>query len=325
MGSRGIGRRAVIGLAAGAAALWAAAAGAQERPLLLTLGTATEGGGFAVFGAALAAAVTAADPALTLELRPTEGSAANIPLLEEERIDLGLIQGTSAYEALAGIGREAADLWIVAAMYSSPGMFVVRADSRYRSIADLAGERIVLGASGSGLVVLARYVLTGLGYDPDRDFQPVLLERAGDGPPMVLDGWAAALWGGGVGWPGFGRVAAGPYGGRFIGLTEDERARVQAKYPFLKPMTVPAGSYPAITAPLATVGSWNLVLSREKLPDDAAYRLARAMHRAEADLARRLPQASETTAANTVAAAPRLELLHPGTARYLREAGLLRD
>ena len=50
-----------------------------------------------------------------------------------------------------------------------------------------------------------------------------------------------------------------------------------------------------------------------------------ALDRAMADLARRLPQASETTAANTVAAAPRLELLHPGTARYLREAGLLRD
>ena len=38
----------------------------------------------------------------------------------------------------------------------------------------------------------------------------------------------------------------------------------------------------------------------------------------------RLPQAAETTAANTVAATPRPALLHPGVQRYLREAGLLR-
>ena len=60
------------------------------------------------------------------------------------------------------------------------------------------------------------------------------------------------------------------------------------------------------------------------LPDEAAYRLAKALHRGEKALAQRLPQAAETTAANTAAAVTRPELLHPGVARYLREAGLLR-
>jgi hypothetical protein len=38
--------------------------------------------------------------------------------------------------------------------------------------------------------------------------------------------------------------------------------------------------------------------------------------------AARLEQARETTAANTAAAAPRPALLHPGVARYLREAAI---
>ena len=50
-------------------------------------------------------------------------------------------------------------------------------------------------------MILARYVLDGLGLDRDRDFKAVFLERAGDGPAMVLDGRVAALWGGGLGWP----------------------------------------------------------------------------------------------------------------------------
>jgi hypothetical protein len=52
--------------------------------------------------------------------------------------------------------------------------------------------------------------------------------------------------------------------------------------------------------------------------------VAQALHRAEGGIAQRLPQGHETTAANTAAAAPRADVLHPGVARYLREAGLLR-
>jgi TRAP-type uncharacterized transport system substrate-binding protein len=61
---------------------------------------------------------------------------------------------------------------------------------------------------------------------------------------------------------------------------------------------------------------------RPAVADDVAYRLARALHRGEAALAARLAQASETTATNTMAAAVRPELIHPGVLRYLRELGL---
>ena len=57
---------------------------------------------------------------------------------------------------------------------------------------------------------------------------------------------------------------------------------------------------------------------------NAAYRVARALHRAEAGIAQRLPQGRETTVANTAAAAPRAELIHPGVRRYLTELGVLR-
>ncbi|MGE0726372.1 MAG: TAXI family TRAP transporter solute-binding subunit, partial [Alphaproteobacteria bacterium] len=294
------------------------------QPMTVSLGTATQGGGFGVYGEAVAGAVATVDPALRLETRATAGSAANVPMLEKGELDLGLVQGTSAWQTLAGPDRSAADLRVVAAMYSSPGMFVVRADSPHRQIGDLKGRRIVLGAAGSGLVVLARHVIEGLGLDPDRDFAVVLLEKAGDGPPMVIGGSAAALWGGGVGWPGFDRVARDPAGARFIGLTEAEAAQVRTRHPYLSIMTVPAGAYPTIDRPLTTVGSWNLILSRPGLPDEVAYRFTRALHLAEGELGRRLAQARETTAANTVAASPRPDLLHPGTARYLREAGFLR-
>jgi TRAP transporter TAXI family solute receptor len=290
----------------------------------LTLGTATPGGGFPVYGAAFVEALKEADPSLVIEARNTKGSAENIPLLEEGKLDIALVQGEAAYEALAGIDRPRANVKVVTAMYSTPGLFVVRGDSPDRRIADLRGKPVAFGAAGSGLVILARYVLDGIGLDQASDFQPVFLERAGDGPAMVLEARVAALWGGGTGWPGFATMAASPGGARFIAPSADEIERIVAKHPFLKRLTLPAGSYPGQGEAIASVGSWSFVLARPSLDGDVAYRLARALHKGEASLAARLPQARETTAANTAAAITGPDMLHPRVARYLREIGALR-
>jgi len=298
--------------------------GSADRKTVVVLGTATPGGGFPVYGAAVADTVHETEPTLAIEQRNTKGSTENVPFLEAGQLDIALVQGEVAHEAFNGIGRPPAKLSIVAAMYSTPGMFVVRADSPYRRLEDLRAKPVVFGARGSGLVILAKYVLDGLGLDQERDFQSVYLDRAGDGPAMVLDGRAAALWGGGQGWPGFGAVAKGAAGARFIAPDANGLSRILAKHAFLKPMTVPAGAYPGLAAPLASVGSWSFILARPDLPDDVTYRFARALHRGEAALARRLPQAQETTAANTLAAAPRADRIHPGVLRYLREIGVAR-
>jgi len=309
-------------LFAGAVTLMTLATSAAAQSTVVSLGTATPGGGFPVYGAAFSETVNAMDPTLSVQPRNTKGSAENIPLLEKGELDIGLVQGEAVHEAFAGIGRPPANLLIIAAMYSSPGMFVVRADSPYRTIADLKGKPVAMGAKGSGLVILGRYVIDGIGMDVERDFQPIYLDRAGDGPAMVLDGRAAALWGGGIGWPGFVTMSKSPGGARFIAPDAAEVDRILAKHTFLRRITVPANTYAGQTAALVSVGSWSFVLARPTLPDDVAYRLAKALHRGEKMIAEKLPQANETTAANTLAGAPRAELIHPGVMRYFREIGL---
>src|SRR5215510_6149595 len=225
---------------------------AAEKTLVILV-TATPGGGFPVYGQAVSESINAVDPTLDVRPQNTAGSAENIPLLEAGTLDIGLVQGEAALEALNGIGRPPADLRVIFAMYATPGMFVVRADSPYHSIEDLRGRPVAFGAKGSGLVLLAGYVLDGLGYDRDRDFEAILLERAGDGPAMVASGKAAALWGGGSGWPGFTAVAKAPPGARFIVPDAEGIKRIRAKHPFLETLTVPAGSFPGQVAPIVSV------------------------------------------------------------------------
>src|SRR3954451_5329492 len=180
----------IIGLVGAALLLLAGSATAQEGGKVIpkttiTLGTATPGGGFPLYGDAFAGVMNGIDPTLAIEPRNTKGSNENIPLLEEGKLDIALVAGEPSYEAFTGIGRPATRLKILTAMYSSPGMFVVRADSSYRTIRDLVGKPVAFGARGSGLPILSRYMLDGLGLKQDEDFQSIYLERAGDGPAMV--------------------------------------------------------------------------------------------------------------------------------------------
>src|SRR5580765_7052989 len=308
----------VVLLAGGAAAQ---DGGKAITKTTISLGTATPGGGFPVYGNAFAEIMNAADPTLSIEPRNTKGSNENIPLLEADGLDIALVAGEPSYEAFMGIGRTATKLKILTAMYSSPGMFVVRADSPYKTIRDLVGQPVAFGAKGSGLPILSRYMLDGIGLKQDEDFKSIYLDRAGDGPAMVQDGRAAALWGAGIGWPGFAAMAESAGGARFIAPDADEIARIRARHAFLKPLTIPANSYPKQTEAIASVGSWSFILARESLPDDVAYRLARTLHGIEDSFCKKLRQACETTAANTVAAAPNAGLIHPGALKYFPRIG----
>ena len=284
--------------------------------------TATKGGGFQLFGANIAEVINSADSQLRVEVLATKGSRHNLKLLEAAEVDVGQVEGNAARIALAGIGRPAANLKVLSVMYPNPGMFVVRGDSKYKSIEDLQGRPVAFGTKASGLRILANDVLDGLGLDPGKDFQQIILNKAAEGPKLVIDREAEALWGAGIGWPGFVKVADGPAGGRFIAPSQEQIQQILKKHPHLQQMTVPAGTYKGQGEDIQSLGLWSLILVRPDLDDEVAYRLARAIHRGHEALAGRLPQGRYTQAANTVRYVP-AERLHPGAAKYYREVGLL--
>lgn len=287
----------------------------------LRLGTATPGGGFELFGRHLAAALNAVDPTLGVVTLPTAGSRENLQRLRSGEIEIGLVEGNAAHRAFADADAAVARLRVLGVMYPSPGMFAVRADSPFHSIEDLKGRAVAFGTSASGLRLLAHDVLDGLGLDAEKDFTPIVLAQAREGPGLVLDGEVAALWGAGIGWPGFVRLAESGTGARFIAPSPAEIDRILQRHPHLRRMTVPGGTYKGQTTPIDSVGLWSLILVRDGLDEGLVHRLAAALHRAQAELAGRLPQGRYATLANTAREVPQVRL-HPGVLRYLREQGL---
>ena len=284
--------------------------------------TATKGGGFQLFGQNLADVINVTDSLLRVEPLATKGSRHNLKLLETGEVDVGQVEGNAARVALDGVGRPPANLKVLSVMYPNPGMFVVRGDSTYERIEDLKGQPIAFGTKASGLRILVNDVLDGLGLQPDKDFQQIILDKAAEGPKLVISGEAEALWGAGIGWPGFVKVADGPAGGRFIPPSQEQIQRILEKHPHLKKMTVPAGTYKGQQQDVHSIGLWSLILVRPDLDDESVYRLARAIHKGHEALVSRLPQGRYTQAANTIKYVP-AERLHPGAARFYREMGVL--
>src|SRR3978361_2427943 len=111
----------ILLLAGSAAAQDGGKAGSMSTKTAISLGTATPGGGFPLFGNAFAEVLNAADATLSIEPRNTKGSNENIPLLEAGSLDIALVAGEPSYEAFLGIRSPAIRLKNSTTMSSTPG------------------------------------------------------------------------------------------------------------------------------------------------------------------------------------------------------------
>ena len=167
-------------------------------------------------------------------------------------------------------------------------------------------------------------MLEALDLDPERDFEAIYTDRMTDGPTMILEGRAAALWGAGNRWPGFVKIASEPRGARFITPNDQEIDRIVARHNFMQRIAVPPGRYPGQSDQLLTVGSWSYVLARPYLDDSVGYSLAAALHKVEKAGNLFGGQLSESTVKNTLASLPRLDVLQGGVELYYREIGAIK-
>ena len=156
-----------------ALACWAAAAlllagcgGSDEprkapAPQTLTVATGSQGGIYAVWGAAYARAISKSLEGYRGVATRTTGSVENLERLRDGRAQIALTLGDTALDAVEG--REAFDrpvaLKALAQIYPSYVQVVTRADSDIGTLEDLKGKRVSVGSPDSGTQVVADRVL----------------------------------------------------------------------------------------------------------------------------------------------------------------------
>lgn len=150
------------------AALLLSLVGCGQRSAELRLGTGGVGGTYYAFGNALAQQVGEEQESLTLTVKTTAGSAANLRLLREGFLQMAIVQSDTLVDAVSGTGSfESAGAIegcaAVAGLYTEACQIVVPAASDIRTVRDLAGHRVSVGEEESGVRKNAEEILLSNG------------------------------------------------------------------------------------------------------------------------------------------------------------------
>lgn len=253
------------------------------------------------------------------EVLETGGSIENLRLLTTGRAQVAFSAADAAADAVAGQDPfdDAMPVQAIARVYDDFVHLVVPADSSIRSIEDLRGRDVSLGAFGSGTELIAARLFRAAGIDPD-ELTNVELGIDQSIEAMLAGEIDAFFWSGGLPTPGVKELAAElPI--RLIdlwGLVETVRATHGGGY---RHGVVPQGTY-GLDDDVATMAVPNVLMVHADAADELVYDLVDVLFDERAKIALQAPAAALLDRPRAIHTEP--VDLHPGAVQYYRDTKL---
>ncbi|XLY86724.1 TAXI family TRAP transporter solute-binding subunit [Ectopseudomonas mendocina] len=258
----------------------------------------------------------------TTSVRATKASVENLNLLQIARGQLAFALGDSVADAWkgdeeAGFRAPRDRLRAIAGIYPNYIQIVASQASGIRSLEDLRGKRISVGAPRSGTELNARAIFkaAGLSY---KDMGQVEFKPYADSVELIEKGQLdATLQSAGLGMAAI-RELAERMPITFVAIPEQVVSRVGGAY---QPGIIPASTYKGQASDVATATITNLLVSQTSVADDVAYQMARLLFENLDRLAEAHPAAKDIQLQRATNGLP--IPLHPGAERFYREVGVL--
>ena len=292
----------------------------QQFLNILTGGTS---GVYYPMGVGLSQLYRRALPEMRLSVQATRASAENLHLLQARRGELGFTLGDALSDAwrgndAAGFSRPLTRLRVVAGIYPNYIQIVASADAGIRTLADLAGKRISVGAPGSGTELNARAILGAAGFTYE-DFSKVEYLAFGESVELMknrqLD---ITLQSAGLGVASLRDLAiAVPV--VVVPIPADVVHKTGSSA--YQAASIPADTYPGQTDDVPTATIQNFLVTHEEVSDEVVYIMTKTLFENLDELVAAHTAAREITLEHAIGNTP--VPLHPGAARYYREVGLI--
>ncbi|NLJ11193.1 MAG: TAXI family TRAP transporter solute-binding subunit, partial [Treponema sp.] len=145
-------KRTIVSVLIGLMVLGGTAFGQQK---FIAIGTGGAAGTYYPLGGAMAEIWNKNIKGMNATAQTTGASIANINLLRENKVDIIFVQNDVAFYALNGIellkDKAYKDLRGLACLYDETVQLVALAESGIKTVADLKGKRVSVGAAGSGV------------------------------------------------------------------------------------------------------------------------------------------------------------------------------
>ncbi|AQZ35838.1 hypothetical protein SAMN03159511_3935 [Pseudomonas sp. NFACC19-2] len=311
-----------LSLFAAAAAITASTA-VLAAPTFINVLTGGTSGVYYPIGVALSQLYSNGIEGSKTSVQATKASVENLNLLEAGRGELAFALGDSVADAWngvedAGFKAPLKKIRAIAGTYPNYIQIVANAESGIKTLEDLKGKRISVGAPKSGTELNARAIFeaAGLTY---KDMGKVEFLPYAESVELIknrqLD---ATLQSSGLGMAAI-RDLASTMKISFVAIPAEVTAKIDnAAY---EAATIPAGTYDGQDADVPTVAITNILVTHEGVSDEVAYQMTKLMF----DNLGRLGTAhSAAQDIKLETATQNLPIpLHPGAERFYKEAGAL--
>ena len=290
----------------------------------MTMGTGGTAGTYYAFGGVLGQYIK--DKAgIDVTVVSTDGSKANIESIASGDYQLGTVQsdvmayawaGTRSFESTGKID----SFRVVGGLYAE-AVQLITMDPEVKSVADLAGKSVSIGAPGSGTYFNAMDVLGAAGLTED-DIKPQY-QSFSDSTDALKDGKIDAAF----------IVAGAPTAAItelcttndafLVPIDGDVADKLMADCPFYTAYTIPAGTYEGQTEDVTTVTVKATLIVSASASEDDVYNLTKAIFDNTAAIAAENGKGAELSVENATSgmSAP----FHAGAAKYYAEKGVTVD
>ncbi|MED4780466.1 TAXI family TRAP transporter solute-binding subunit [Brevibacillus choshinensis] len=299
-----------------------AAAGGGAEQKFLTIATGGSSGPYYTLGGAMAK-IYKEKLGYNASVQSTGASVENINLVKAKKADVAFVMSDVTTFAYAGQenfkeGGAIKDLRAMAGLYLNYVQIVTLKDRNIKSVADLKGKRVGVGAPNSGVEVNARMVLAGHGISYD-DIKADYLSYAEAIEQLKNNAIDAAF------------VTSGLPNSTVIDLSttkdveivpikKEDVEKMKEQFPFFVSAEIPAGLYKN-DQPIQTAAIRNILLVRNDLSDDQVYKLTKTFFD-EMEALRAAHSAAKEI--DVKEAGKNLVVpLHPGAEKYYKEVGAL--
>ena len=275
-------------------------------------------------GVALSQVYTKAIPDAKSAVQSTKASAENLNLLQAGRGEIAFTLGDALSDAWkgeedAGFKTPLKKLRTIAGIYSNYIQIVASAESGIKTLADLKGKRISVGAPKSGTELNSRAVLkaAGLSY---KDFSKVEYLSFGESVELMknrqLD---VTLQSAGLGVASLRDLAPSM---KIVVVAVPPAIVAKIGDAAYQPATIPAKTYEGQDADVASITIQNFLVTHESVPDDVVYKMTKGLFDNLDQLVAAHSAAKEIKRDNAIKSLP--VPLHAGAAKYYKEIGLLK-
>ncbi|GAB5467392.1 MAG: TAXI family TRAP transporter solute-binding subunit [Rhodospirillales bacterium] len=312
-------KKTLVALAA--AALLTGPALADDRadwPSSFTVGTASQGGTYFVYGSGWTNMVS---DALGVPGGPevTGGPVQNAALIQTGELEMGMVTMGPAYDAITGNsalapGLKHDKLRAIFPMYKTAFHMIALESSGIDSVASIPdGARVGVGPAGGTPGTYLPRIFEALGKNVEIRHGGAS-DLAGQLQDGLIDVFAFAA---GLPFPAFSQLEA-QVPVVFFGFTPEEVAKLADTQP-VSPFVIPAGTYGGQGEDHNSVAMWNFAVASSDLPDSFVYEVVKTVM-SNHDKMMSIHRAAQETLPENVVQNSFLPW-HPGAVRWFEENG----